>query len=231
MSLWLGSPALSQRDRGDVWVGQLALLLFWGLPFDVENVSSTNVGALAWLGESAADHRTGKRSSADAHDRSEMELREQIETLIAPTMESMGFDTVRVLLMGKKDVRLQIMVERQGGGGMTVDDCASLSRAISAVLEMADPMPGRYTLEVSSPGLDRPLVRLGDFDRFSGFEARIETAESLRGRKRFRGRLLGVQGETVHIRTEDGECALPFSGIARAKLVITDDLLSASRNN
>ena len=80
-----------------------------------------------------------------------MELREQIETLIAPTMESMGFDTVRVLLMGKKDVRLQIMVERQGGGGMTVDDCASLSRAISAVLEMADPMPGRYTLEVSSP--------------------------------------------------------------------------------
>ena len=160
-----------------------------------------------------------------------MELKERIESLIAPTMDAMEFDIVRVILMGKKEVRLQIMVEHRGGGSMTVDDCAGLSHAISAVLDVADPMPGGYTLEVSSPGLDRPLVRLADFNRFAGFEARIETAESLQGRKRFRGLLLGVQNEMVHIRTEDGERALPFSGIARAKLVMTDDLLSASRNH
>lgn len=160
--------------------------------------------------------------------RNGMQLTDRIEELITPTVEGMGFSVVRVQLSGKQKVRLQIMAERQDEQSMIVDDCADLSRAISAVLDVEDPISGPYTLEVSSPGIDRPLVKLRDFERFAGFEARVETAVPVDGRKRFRGRVLTVEDGTVRIAVEGTEYALPFADIARAKLVITEDLLGAS---
>ena len=157
-----------------------------------------------------------------------MQLTERIEELITPTVEGMGFAVVRVQLSGKQQVRLQVMAERQDEQAMIVDDCADLSRAISAVLDVEDPISGSYTLEVSSPGIDRPLVKLRDFERFVGLEARVETAVPVDGRKRFRGRLLAVEDGTVRVAVEGTEYALPFADIARAKLVITEDLLGAS---
>ena len=112
---------------------------------------------------------------------------------------------------------------------MRVEDCADISRSISALLDVADPIAGAYTLEVSSPGIDRPLVRPEDYDRFAGFEARIELSAPLDGRKRFRGRLLGRAEEYVRLVGEAGEVRLPLAGIARAKLVLTDDLLALAR--
>ena len=158
-----------------------------------------------------------------------MSLPERVERCIAPTVEAMGYRIVRVLLSGKQKPRLQIMAERRDGEGMTVDDCASISRAVSAVLDVEEPIKGAYTLEVSSPGIDRPLVRLEDFERFAGFEARVETNRLIDGRKRFRGRLLGVEGESVRIRVEDATADLPYVDIQRAKLILTDDLLAASQ--
>ena len=157
-----------------------------------------------------------------------MQLTDRIEELITPTVEGMGFSVVRVQLSGKQQVRLQIMAERQDEEMMVVDDCADLSRAISAVLDVADPISGAYTLEVSSPGIDRPLVKLRDFERFVGFEARVETTVPVDGRKRFRGRLLAVEEATVRIEMEGAEHMLPFADIARAKLIITEELLSIS---
>jgi ribosome maturation factor RimP len=112
---------------------------------------------------------------------------------------------------------------------MTVDDCADISRSVSALLDVADPIASAYTLEVSSPGIDRPLVRPEDYDRFAGFEARIEVSRPISGRKRFRGRLLGRSGDTVRLIAEAGEVEVPLSAIARAKLVLTDDLLALAQ--
>ena len=112
---------------------------------------------------------------------------------------------------------------------MTVDDCALISRSVSALLDVADPIAGAYTLEISSPGIDRPLVRPEDYDRFSGFEARIELTQPFDGRKRFRGRLLGTADGEVRLATETGEARLPLASVARAQLVLTDDLIAASR--
>jgi len=157
-----------------------------------------------------------------------MQLTDRIEELIAPTVEGMGFSIVRVQLSGKQDLCLQVMVEHQNGSEMVVDDCADVSRAVSAVLDVEDPIDRAYTLEVSSPGIDRPLVKLVDFERFTGFEARIETGMPVDGRKRFRGRLLGTEGDLVRI-TVDGETMeVPYPAIARAKLVLTDELLRAA---
>lgn len=124
-------------------------------------------------------------------------------------------------------MRLQIMAERNDDAAMTVDDCAALSRAISAVLDVDDPIASAYTLEISSPGIDRPLVRLTDYDRFAGFEARIELARMIDGRRRFQGRLIGTAGEDVRIDVAGVEVGLPFADIQRAKLVLTDELLAA----
>jgi ribosome maturation factor RimP len=160
----------------------------------------------------------------------------EVERIIAEPIKAMGYDLVRVQLSGSPHARLQVMAERhrdnveaaEPGDGMTVDDCASLSRAIEAILDVEDPISASYVLEVSSPGIDRPLTRLNDFRRFAGFEARIEMLIPLDGRRRFRGRLLGVEGECVRLLVDDQELALEFSGIAKAKLVLTDELLAAS---
>ena len=150
-----------------------------------------------------------------------------IAPIIEPSLEAMGYRLVRIAFLGASRATLQIMAERLDDAPMTVDDCTEISRSVSALLDVADPIEGAYMLEVSSPGLDRPLTRPEDYDRFAGFEARIELAQPLDGRKRFRGRLVGRAGDQVRLRAEAGEVVLPLGDIAKAKLVITDDLLKA----
>ncbi|HEB79514.1 MAG TPA: ribosome maturation factor RimP [Rhodospirillales bacterium] len=156
-----------------------------------------------------------------------MDLSSRVERLISPAIEAMGFEIVRVQLLGKERRILQIMAERRDGGAMLVDDCAEISRAVSAVLDVEDSISGTYALEVSSPGIDRPLVRIGDFERFAGYEAKVEMDRLIDGRKRFKGRLLGVEGETVRMKMAEGAVELPFQDIRRAKLVLTDELIAA----
>ncbi len=153
----------------------------------------------------------------------------EVEGLIAPAVAAMGYDIVRVLLSGKQRPRLQIMAERQDGAGMVVKDCIALSRAIEAILDVEDPIAEGYELEVSSPGIDRPLTRAADFERFAGFEAKLETAMPLEGRRRWVGRLLGLEGKTVRIETKHGEVALPCAAIVKAMLLLTDDLIAAAK--
>ncbi len=164
-----------------------------------------------------------------------MELSARIETLIEPVVRDLGFEIVRVQVSGQKRRHLQIMAERRPesgvGDAMTVDDCATISRAVSAILDLEDPIGGAYDLEVSSPGIDRPLVRPADFARFAGFEAKVETFRPIDGRKRFRGRLLGLDGDTVLIMIDDGPRELPYPEIQRAKLIMTDELLAASEGS
>jgi ribosome maturation factor RimP len=148
--------------------------------------------------------------------------------IVTPTIESLGFELVRLRLMGGKRPVLQIMADRPDGG-IEVDDCAKISRAVSAVLDVEDPVSGEYVLEVSSPGIDRPLTREKDFERYSGYEAKLETTEIIDGRKRFKGTLQGVEGGEVLIEIEpETVIGLAFDMIADAKLVLTDDLIAES---
>ncbi len=157
-----------------------------------------------------------------------MTLNETLNELIAPICDKLGYDVVRLQMQGGNSRKvLQIMAERKDRRAMTVDDCAELSRAISPVLDEKDPIEDNYTLEVSSPGIDRPLVRLADFDRFKGFEAKIECLDTVNGRKRFQGRLQGVDGDRVVLTFDGADLRLPFDRIAKSKLVLTDDLLAA----
>lgn len=151
----------------------------------------------------------------------------RIADIIQPTVEGMGYELVRVRLMSGKSMTLQIMAERPDGS-MEVDDCAQLSHAISAVLDVEDPIADGYTLEVSSPGIDRPLTRLGDFDRWAGWVARLETDELIDGRKRFKGQLRGVEDGEVLIDIAEGTVGLKFEWLADAKLVMTDELVAES---
>jgi ribosome maturation factor RimP len=153
---------------------------------------------------------------------------EQIATLIEPTMTAMGYELVRVISMGGRRPTLQIMAERIDRAGMTVDDCAEISRAVSALLDVDDPMAGAYQLEVSSPGIDRPLMKAADFERFAGFEARVETDRVIDGQRRFRGRLLGLEADDVRLALPEGVKVIPMSAIRKAKLVLTDDLIAAA---
>lgn len=152
---------------------------------------------------------------------------ERIAEMIEPSLEALGYELVRVQLMGTRKPVLQVMAEHEDGRPMTVDDCAEISRTISALLDVADPIQGAYDLEVSSPGIDRPLVRRKDFERFAGCEAKVQTAVPVDGRRRFRGRLLGMSGDTVRLAlAEGGEAALAFETIEKAKLVMPDDLFT-----
>lgn len=152
-------------------------------------------------------------------------LEEKIIALIEPAANELGYALVRVRVSGLKRKRLQIMAERLADGGMGIGDCQKLSRAISPVLEAHDPVKGVYDLEVSSPGIDRPLVRLEDFSRFVGHEAKIELAAGVDGQRRFRGVLAGVDGETVRLTHDTGEAHMRFSQIANARLMLTDRLI------
>ena len=153
----------------------------------------------------------------------------QVTELIEPTLRDMGLELVRVLVSGGQRPTLQIMVERGDHAPTTLDDCAEVSRAVSALLDVADPLPGGYRLEVTSPGIDRPLVRRADYERFAGFEARLETELPIDGRRRFRGRLLGVADDHVRLALPEGEQSIPLDAIKKAKLVLTDDLLAAAQ--
>jgi ribosome maturation factor RimP len=152
----------------------------------------------------------------------------KIEALIAPSLEAMGYRVVRVAVTGGRRATLQIMAERVDDKAMTVEDCADISRTASALLDVADPIATAYTLEVSSPGIDRPLVRREDFARFAGFEAKIELTSPVEGRRRFRGKLLGVEGDDVRLLVDAAPVTLPLATVVRAKLVLTDELLAAS---
>ncbi len=148
----------------------------------------------------------------------------RLAEIITPLIESMGFELVRVRFMGGKTKTVQIMAERPDGG-IEVDECAEISGAVSAVLDVEDPIEDQYTLEVSSPGIDRPLTRLKDFETFEGYEAKIETQDLIDGRKRFKGELAGVEGDEVLINVEEGTIGLKFDWLADAKLVLTDELI------
>ena len=148
----------------------------------------------------------------------------RLAEIIAPVIEGMGFELVRVRLMGGKTHVLQIMADRPGGG-IEVDDCAAISTAVSAVLDVEDPIMDAYTLEVSSPGIDRPLTRLKDFEAFEGYEARLETSDLIDGSKRFKGVLAGVEGNEVLINIEEGTIGLDFDWLSDAKLILTDELI------
>jgi len=152
----------------------------------------------------------------------------RLAEILTPVIEDMGFELVRVRLMGGKHATLQIMAERPEGG-IEVDECAAISAAVSATLDVEDPIEDAYTLEVSSPGIDRPLTRLKDFAEFEGYEAKLETSDLIDGRKRFRGVLAGVEGSEVLINIEaDPETVtvgLQFDWLAEAKLVLSDALI------
>lgn len=152
----------------------------------------------------------------------------KLAEIVRPTAEDMGYGLVRLRLMGGKRSTLQIMAERKTDGLMEIEDCAKLSRALSAVLDVEDPIEGEYSLEVSSPGIDRPLTRMEDFTRWEGYEARLETSELIEGRKRFKGILAGVEENEVLIEIEEGTIGLDFDWLADAKLVLTDELIAES---
>ncbi|MDZ4842440.1 MAG: ribosome maturation factor RimP [Hyphomicrobium aestuarii] len=162
-----------------------------------------------------------------------------VATLIEPAIADLGFRLVRVTVSGKEGKTLQIMAER-ADGTFTIDDCETVSRNVSPLLDVHDPMPGAYRLEVSSPGIDRPLVRPSDFEDWAGFEARIELAEAVDGRKRFKGVLDGYDGAVAGGGEVRIECDLPEVGrqvlglparlIKDAKLVLTDDLIREALN-
>jgi len=154
----------------------------------------------------------------------------RLADILTPVIEGMGFELVRVRLMSGKTRTLQIMVERPDGG-IEVDECGQISTAVSALMDVEDPIEENYALEVSSPGIDRPLTRLKDFDVWQGYEAKLETTEMIDGRRRFKGELAGIEGDEVLINldTDGGEpvtIGLQFDWLSDAKLVLTDELIT-----
>lgn len=153
----------------------------------------------------------------------------RLAEIVEPTIRAMGFELVRLRFMGGKRPRLQIMADRpEGAGDIEVDDCAQISRAVSAQLDVEDPIEGEYNLEVSSPGIDRPLTRLKDFETYEGHEVKLQTAELISGRKNFKGTLRGVEDDAVLIEIAEGVIGLPFDWLTDAKLVLTDALIAES---
>jgi len=151
----------------------------------------------------------------------------QLLELLEPVVQAEGFEIVRLRLMGGAVRRLQVMAERPADHDIGIDECARLSRRISEVMDAADPISGEYHLEVSSPGIDRPLTRLEDFETFEGLEAKLELDRLVENRKRFKGVLAGVEGDKVLIdlEGEDETALLPFAWISEAKLVLNDELM------
>lgn len=149
----------------------------------------------------------------------------QLEPVFEPVIEKAGFRLVRLRIMGGASKTLQVMAERPDGS-MDVEGCATLSHVLLDFIEAEDPIEGDYEIEVSSPGIDRPLTRLMDFARWSGHEAKIELHSPVEGRKRFRGVLLGLDGQDVAIRADNTDIKFPFRAVANAKLVLTDKLIN-----
>ena len=175
------------------------------------------------------------RANSDPRLIVEQGIAARVAAIVEPVLIGSGYQLVRVKVSGLDGCTVQIMAERPDGT-MTVEDCETVSRALSPVLDVADPIDRAYRLEVSSPGMDRPLVRRSDFERFAGHELKVEMAVAISGRKRFRGLLLGVEGEAARIRRsdaapgedEDNEVVLPIEDMSEAKLVLTDALIAES---
>ena len=148
----------------------------------------------------------------------------RIAEIITPTVEDMGFEVVRIRLMSAKETVLQIMVQRPDAQ-IEVDECAQISTALSAILDVEEPILDEYNLEVSSPGIDRPLTRIKDFVQWEGFDAKIETEQLIDGRRRFKGVLAGVEGDEILINIDEGTVGLKFDWLSDAKLVLTDELI------
>lgn len=151
----------------------------------------------------------------------------RMASIVQPVIEGLGYELVRIRLMSGKSTTLQIMAERPEGG-IEVDDCSKISTEVSAILDVEDPIEAEYALEVSSPGIDRPLTRLKDFAAWAGFEAKIETIDLIDGQRRFKGVLRGVEGNEVLIDIQQGTIGLEFEWLADAKLVLSDELVAAS---
>ena len=153
----------------------------------------------------------------------------RLADIVQPVIEGLGFELVRIRLMGGATRTLQIMADKPEGG-IEVDDCGDISTAVSAVLDVEDPIEENYVLEVSSPGIDRPLTRLKDFEMWKGWEARVETTELIDGRRRFKGMLAGVEGDEVLIELDEGKetvtIGLQFDWLSDAKLILTDELIT-----
>ena len=167
--------------------------------------------------------------ASDARFIGETGLAAQLAAIAEPVLTDLGFRLVRVVLSGRNGTTVQIMAERPDGT-ISVKECADISRRLSPVLDAHDPIQGQYTLELSSPGIDRPLVRPSDFEDWAGYEAKIEMKELIAGRKRFRGTLEGVEGEEVRIEVELDQLGrqvigLPIRLVAEARLVLTDELI------
>ena len=148
-----------------------------------------------------------------------------LQDLIEPQVEKLGFELVRVITVGQANPTLQVMIDvADGSRDITVDDCAGVSRVLSDLLDEKDPIKDKYILEVSSPGLDRPLTKLKHFVRYKGYDVKIETENKVENRKRFKGKIADVDDENVVINMEDTQYTIPFAEINKAKLVITDEL-------
>lgn len=154
-------------------------------------------------------------------------VEDRIVAMTDPTAQELGYRLVRVRVSGNRRKRLQIMAERISDGDMGIDDCTKLSRALSDLFDAEDPLPEEYDLEVSSPGIDRPLMRIEDFQRFLGHEAKLETADTIDGRRRFKGVITAAAGDTVQLKLPDAEVevSLPFASLSDARLVLTDRLI------
>ncbi len=156
-------------------------------------------------------------------------LEARLTAIVSPTLEGMGYELVRVTVLGRDRPTVQVMADRADGSQITVSDCEAISRALGAVLDVEDPIPGNWSLEVSSAGIDRPLTRTKDWNRFAGHLARAETVAPIDGRRRFNGVVLGADDSAARLRLDDGtEVLLPLSAIRRAKLVLTDALIEAT---
>lgn len=156
-------------------------------------------------------------------------LETRIAASITPAIEHMGYELVRVLILGRERPTVQVMADRADGTLISVEDCERISHAVSAVLDVDDPLPSAWTLEVSSAGIDRPLVRAKDWARFAGHQARVEMLAPVDGRRRFTGTIIGADATQAQLRLDDGsDVTLPFSDIRRAKLLLTDALIEAT---
>lgn len=156
-----------------------------------------------------------------------MQVKHPLQDLLEPVIENSGYELVRILTIGQKNPTLQIMIDRKDGKDITVDDCATVSRKISEVMDEKDPIEDRYSLEVSSPGLDRPLTKPQHFKRFLGYETKIETSTEVCGRKRFKGKTVNIDADNnVTIKMDAQDYVIPFEEISKAKIVLTDELLA-----
>ena len=159
-----------------------------------------------------------------------MVLESKIKEVLLPSLEAMGFSLVRIRITGGGENRtLQLMIDRLDEQPISIEDCALVSRNASVLLDVEDPINGAYMLEVSSPGIDRPLTKERDFERYVGFEAKLELRDVQDGQRRFQGRLLGCENGVVKLLTEAGETSLSFGTITAAKLILTDELVAAHK--